>query len=456
MTCFYEEFFNYTAYNYQRLAWCIFTEAFLYSGKFSTYAIEFPRQSGKTDSVAYWIAYFSVFSSYFEVTNYKPLNLILFAPTKSQASIDFIRYRKLLPHFFKIVDFELSIVAENSQIVELSNSSTVEILHLTPNANVVGNTGNFLLFEESQDLEDDPVDNKALPMGASTNAPSLFVGTAGVRNCKFYNLIETGKAYVIDANDVIEDKEKVYKKTGLELHRNYLLSLKQRQQEMLPVNFRRQFLNEWNLAETEYMNKEEFKLLTIYSSRIKTNPLYLYGIDQALKGDMCIVSETILDPLTGFIENIQNDIIPIPEKIGQKTPSLYKYLLNYFRNRTIDFLCVDTTANQTFIYEWLINNVVNEDKAYPYDFSGNNKNVLFDFLKMEMGNGSFKFLKPASSSFWFDQTEEQFTHLETTYTKTGKKHISAMNNFHDDIPCAVALSVFGKNLTSNLKKDTYF
>ena len=429
------------------------TEGFLFGGNFSEYAIEFPRQSGKTDSVAYWIAYFAVFSPFLELTKFKPLNAILFAPTKNQASIDFMRFRKLLPHVIQNLDFKLEIVAENSQLVDLNNGSSIEILHLSPNANIVGNTGNILLFEESQDLSDDAVENKAMPMAASTFAPTIFLGTAGTHDCKFKTLIDTKKAFVIDCNRVIVDKKKVYDLTKLDLHLNYEKSVLKFQQTMRPESFNRQFFNKWALSESKFITEEEIDLLTIQTARVFDSPdtLYLYGIDQALMGDMFVISEIVYSPSLGWLDNTENIIIPVPEKIGSKSPAVHKFLLNYFHDKKIDFLTMDTTAGRIETYEFLLQNICTERNSMPFDFSGFNKITMFDFLKSEMSSGSFRFIKPTF------ETKLQFLKLEKKLSSTGKRQISAPNQkgIHDDICCAVGLAVYGKCLTQNIKKDIY-
>ena len=454
MIYFYSHFFGYVPYNYQRLCWLILTEAFLFGGKFSQYGIEFPRQSGKTDSVAYWINYFAVFSPFLELTKFKPLNIILFAPTKNQASIDFMRFRKLLPHMIKVVDFDLSIFAENSQLVDLNNGSSVEILHLSPNANIVGNTGNLLLFEESQDLDDDAVENKAMPMAASTFAPKIFVGTAGTRDCIFKDLIDSKKAFVIDCNRVIADKRKVQKLTNLDLHLNYERSILQYQQTMRPEAFNRQFFNKWALSESKYITEDEIKLITINQSRINDNSsdtLHLYGVDQALMGDMFIISKVLYSKSLGFLDNLENIIIPVPEKIGDKSPAVQKFLLNYFDGKKIDFLVMDTTAGRVETYEWMLKNIISETNSLGFDFSGSNKMTMFDYLRAEMTSGAFRFVNPVY------ETTFQFLKLEKKLSATGKRQVSAPNKkgIHDDIPCAVGLAVYGKALTSNVILDNY-
>lgn len=428
------------------------TEAFLFGGNYLEFGIEFPRQSGKTDSVAYWINYFAVFSPSLELTKFKPLNAILFAPTKNQASIDFMRFRKLLPHMFKNIDFDLEIVAENSQLVDLNNGSSVEILHLSPNANIVGNTGNILLFEESQDLDDDAVENKAMPMAASTFAANIFLGTAGTRDCKFKTLIDTKKAFIIDCNRVIVDKRKVQKFTDLDLHLNYEKSLLRYKETMRPEAFNRQFFNKWALSESKYITEEEVDLISSKERRVFGSDVkFLYGIDQALMGDMFIISEVLYSPSTGFVDNTENVVIPVPERIGDKSPAVHKFLLNYFDGKQIDFLTMDITAGRVETYEWMLKNICSERNSMGFDFSGSNKMTMFDFLRSQMTSGSFRFVNP---SF---ETRFQFIKLEKKLSPTGKRQVAAPNQkgVHDDIPCAVGLAVFGKSLTQNQIKDMY-
>ena len=58
-------------------------------------------------------------------------------------------------------------------------------------------------------------------MSASTNAPRIYIGTAGTRICHFYRLGQDGKAIKLYFDKVAEQRRKVYEATGNGLHLIY-------------------------------------------------------------------------------------------------------------------------------------------------------------------------------------------------------------------------------------------
>lgn len=191
---------------------------------------EFTRQSGKTTAIVHTTEEIMLFvTKLFNMA----IAIGIFAPQKEQAKTDFDRLKLLLSRTrddLIIVDDERAAAAKeesNARTLVLGNGSSCYIFPVTKASKPESKSLHLILLEESQDLNDKIVNESILPMGTSTNAPVIRVGTAGIQICDFYLKIQRGEVYVMKWREIVADRRLMYEKTGQPYHLIYENTVRQ-------------------------------------------------------------------------------------------------------------------------------------------------------------------------------------------------------------------------------------
>ena len=186
--------------------------------------VEFTRQCGKTTTVVHTVEDILLF-----VTKLfgRPIRIGIFAPQARQARTDFLRLKNALSKTRadlvvttpedKKVEKELS----NAHELVLSDGSYVMIYPISSTSKPESESFDLIIIEEAQDANDEIVLEQILPMGTSTNAPVVWIGTAGIKICQFYWLVQKGAAYVMNWREIAEDRRRMYELTGDARHLLY-------------------------------------------------------------------------------------------------------------------------------------------------------------------------------------------------------------------------------------------
>lgn len=186
--------------------------------------IEYTRQSGKTTSIVHTVEDIMIFLTR---TFRRPLAIGIFAPQKEQAKTDFDRLKTALEKTRKdlvVIDHDLERRVKeesNSKTIVIGNGSSCYIFPVNQTSKPESKTLDLIIIEESQDVNDTIIKQQVLPMGASTNAPVVRIGTAGIRLCDFYWLIQRGLAYVMQWREIAADRRRIYELTGDPRHLIY-------------------------------------------------------------------------------------------------------------------------------------------------------------------------------------------------------------------------------------------
>ena len=193
--------------------------------------IEVPRQTGKTTAI--------VDVTEFLLASYRhyygqPLAAGIFAPQREQATTDFDRlkmqYAEMAPLGFTTranVEGDTKFPEKwNSKTIRLFNEGIfcgeVYIFPISKTSNPESKTLGLIIIEEAQQVDDGKMQKAVFPMGASTNAPRILVGTAGTRLCYFKKQLDTNpRAIRITLEEVFRDRRAVYEQTGDERHLRY-------------------------------------------------------------------------------------------------------------------------------------------------------------------------------------------------------------------------------------------
>lgn len=225
---------------------------------------EYTRQSGKTTTIVHTCEEAMIYVT--RLFNF-PIAIGIFAPQKEQAKTDFDRLKALLANSrddLIIVDEEKRRNAKeesNSRTLVIGNGSSCYIFPVTPASKPESKSLHLIVLEESQDLNDKIVNESILPMGTSTNAPIVRVGTAGIQICDFYLKIQEGSVYVMKWREIVADRRLMYEKTQQPFHLIYENTVRQliaKHGEQADL-VRRPYNNEWLLEAGMYIPRQDLE-----------------------------------------------------------------------------------------------------------------------------------------------------------------------------------------------------
>lgn len=266
--------------------------------------IEFARQSGKTTVVVLTCAFLMIY--YHEITG-KRLRLGIFAPQREQTKTDFDRLKEALESVQE--EFELIFDEYNANTITLVAEPKAKkptilaqayVFPITETSNPESKTLDLLIFEEAHLLtgkRETKMKASVFPMGASTNAPRIFIGTAGTQICYFYRGINDPKkqAHVYPAEVIMEQRRKLYEKTGNSDLLKYELYIKG-EQEKLGIDsdeYKLAYRLIWVIGTGQFTTREA--LLSLLHKEVKLvnsdrdSPCYV-GIDTAKNPDSTVVT----------------------------------------------------------------------------------------------------------------------------------------------------------------------
>lgn len=201
-------------FKYQgQVAYRIFESVFLNGGDVIT--TEFSRQSGKSEVISVVCAVLMVLMPLLAINFPNDPRFVLrdpntgrvmgyaqgfkigvFGPKKEQADII---YKRVKEHFEKeasealLVSLELAFEVSNGKNCKLSNGSLCSASTANEGASIEGDSYHLIVTDETQRIVDQMIKKSILPMGSSTNATVVHIGTASIGKCHFYSAIKTNK-----------------------------------------------------------------------------------------------------------------------------------------------------------------------------------------------------------------------------------------------------------------------
>ena len=300
---------------------------------------EWTRQHGKTTVVARTMRFLTLF--YFPLCNklnlhhYPFFNIGLFAPLKEQSQTPFNMMKALLIDAKK-KGFDLEFDEFNGNTINIHTQyPPIQIYCFTasPASHPESKTLNVIIYDESQDLDDKQIEKAIEPMGAATNATQIFIGVAGYRRCKFFNLIESlplSNKLIIPVGVALKERQWLYQKTQNPIYLNYqfyidktirLLGLDENSD-----HYKTQYLLQWILERGQFITYDNLMALEYEYTLFQeyTEPLY-GGIDWGKMHDSTIF--TIIDKncnIIGWHEFLGDDYSSQIENIFQLCTTIYK------------------------------------------------------------------------------------------------------------------------------------
>lgn len=405
--------------------------------------IEFSRQSGKTTAIVYTVEFILTWLS---IRFDRQIHIGIFAPQIEQAKTDFDRLKVALRRVkdMIIVDEETERIVkeqENAKTLVLPDGSSCYIAPVTKTSHPESKTLDLIIFEESQDLDDNIVKESIWPIGASTNAPRIYLGTAGTKICHFYRLGQTSKGLKLYFEDIVAQRRVTYERTNDALHLVYEQTVRQEieQQGADSDEIQRPYFGKWLIGTGQFTTDEEIKALVANRSIAyhHTKMECFAGIDTAKHPDSTVVTVIRYNPELG-----KKELINWCELRGENYQTQFEIIQDFLGHYNVIAVAIDSTGQGDFMPDMFENNTEWSDEhsgLYRIKFSAVSKDLIYKNLKVSIKQ--LLTTLPKLSTKQAEKFRQQMLDLQQEY-KGQLLSVSHPDdaNAHDDYPDSWALA----------------
>lgn len=346
--------------------------------------IEFSRQSGKTTAVVHTVEFIM---TWLPVQFERQIHIGIFAPQIEQAKTDFDRLKVILRRVKEMIvvnDRQAQEIKEqeNAKTLVLPDGSSCYIAPVTKNSRPESKTLDLMIFEESQDLDDRIVKESIWPIGASTNAPRVYIGTAGTDIRYFYRLGQTGKSLKLYFDEIVEQRRQVYNQTKDAQHLIYEQTVRQEIElhGLESDEIQRPYFGKWLIGTGQYVTQDDLEAL-----EADRNPTHqekhsecFVGIDTAKNPDSTVV--TVIRR-----KDNHRELINWLELRGDNYQDQFEIINDFLNNYHILAIAIDSTGQGDFMPDMFERNSVWQDEnsgLYRVKFSALSKDMLYKNLKV--------------------------------------------------------------------------
>lgn len=408
---------------------------------------EFSRQSGKTTAIVHTIEFIMLF---FTEAFSRSINIAIFAPQAEQAKTDFDRLKLALRktekdlQSFEGDDAERYAKEEsNAKTLVLPNGTSCYIFPVSKTSKPESKTLHLIIFEESQDLPDQIVKEQILPMRASTNAPVIWIGTAGTRICNFYRLGQGASANKLYFDKIAEQRRTVYESTGDPRHLIYEQTIKGEIEKygLESDEIQRPYYGKWLIGTGQFTTAEELDALTSDRGRThheKKHECYA-GIDTAKHPD-----STIVTIIRWNSELEKKELINWLELRGENYKDQFDIITDFLGRYNIRALAIDSTGQGDFMpdmFERETNFMDENNGLYRMKFSAVSKDIMYKNLKVSIQQ--LLTTLPKNSTKESEKFRQQMLDLQQEYRgQLLSVHHPDDPNAHDDYADSWALAEY--------------
>lgn len=414
--------------------------------------IEFSRQAGKTSCIVHVIDFIMLF---FPKQFNRKIEIGIFAPQKEQAKTDFDRLKTCLMRtqpLLSAYDEEENQEAKeesNAKTIVLPNKASCYIFPVTKTSKPESKSLDLIIFEESQDMDDNIVKDQIWPMGKFTNAPRIYIGTAGTQICHFYRLVQMSEALVLDFDKIAEQKRQAYLDTNNPLHLIYIQSVIEDIEKYGKDSdeIRRPYYLEWIIGTGQFVTQEDLDKL--YSDRNISNRYknvpgaptavgdVFAGIDTAKNPDSTVVTVLRWNKLLG-----KKEILNWMELRGDNYQDQFDIICEFLKNYSVVAIAIDSTGQGDFMPDMFEKHTQWADEnsgLYRVKFSAVSKDLLYKNLKVSIKE--LLTTLPKLDRTKGEKFRQQMLDLQQEYKgQLLSVHHPDSNDAHDDYPDSWALA----------------
>lgn len=329
---------------------------------------------------------------------YGPIRIGIFAPQREQAKTDFDRLKTQLNLITKATG-DWNTDEKNANTLKLANGSECYIFPVTPTSHPESKTLDLIIVEEAQSLNDHEFMNDVRPMGASTNAPIIFIGSAGYQLCYFYRLLQRNQTLIFDYLQVIADRRAAYDQTKDPYHLQYEVFVEGEKANLGEDadEFRAPYKLEWILGGGQFCTMEQFDLLVGSFSRAyqdRINPCYA-GIDTAKFPDSTVVTivrplpEPITVEINGQRYEIRKELVNWLELRGENYQNQFDIIHEFLKKYKVEAVAIDSTGQGDFMpdmFEAHTRWIDEKSGLYRVKFTAVSKDALYKNLAVVTQN----------------------------------------------------------------------
>lgn len=405
--------------------------------------IEISRQSGKTTAVVLTVEFIML---YFPKMFGKRVQIGIFAPQREQAKTDFDRLKEALFRSNALWNLGAKEDKEfreqsNSQTLILPNGASCYIFPVTKTSKPESKSLDLIVFEESQDLDDRIVKEQIWPMGANTNAPNVYIGTAGTQICYFYRLGQSGQSIKLYFDDIAPQRRLVYEETGDGRHLIYEQTIKQEIEKhgRDSDEIARPYFGKWLIGTGQFTTMEELDLL--YEDRRPTyqhKKMYCFaGIDVAKHPD-----STVVTILRWNEEKNRKELINWLELRGENYQDQFMMIKDFLNNYNVVALAIDSTGVGDPVTDMFITDTIWQDEnsgLFAVKFTAISKDNMYRNLKITIKE--LLTTLPIQDKKNGEKFRQQMLDLQQEYKgQLLSVHHPDSNDAHDDYPDSWALA----------------
>lgn len=362
-------------------------------------ANEISRQAGKTTAIVLTLDFVMIyFPKLFHLEGMNKLELGIFAPQSEQAKTDFDRLKEAFMRsgqmIKEVITEEEKLYKEqnNAKTIVLPNGASCYIAPVSQVSNPESKSLNLMIFEEGQDLDDEIVKRKVWPMGASKNAPRIYIGTAGTRICYFRSLGMQGglKLYF---EQIVKQRREVFEQTGDARHLIYEQTIRQEitKYGLESDEIQNPYFGKWLIGTGNFATQADIDALVDAGKNRKTtyhskNVGYCFaGIDTAKHPDSTVVTILRWNP-----ELKKKEIINWMELRGENYKDQFDLITareGFLANYNIEAIAIDSTGQGDFMPDMFERETEWTDEKsglYRVKFSQVSKDMLYKNLKVSI------------------------------------------------------------------------
>jgi hypothetical protein len=405
--------------------------------------IEFSRQSGKTTAIVYTVEFILTWLS---IKFDRQIHIGIFAPQIEQAKTDFDRLKVSLRRVKDMIIIDESTEKlvkeqENAKTLVLPDGSSCYIAPVTKTSHPESKTLDLMIFEESQDLDDKIVKESIWPIGASTNAPRVYIGTAGTKLCYFRRLGQGEGALKLYFEDIVAQRRVVYEQTNDAKHLVYEQTIRQEIEKsgIDSDEIQRPYFGKWLIGQGNFTTEEDLDKL-VGNDR----PTYQYkksdcyaGIDTAKNPDSTVVTIIRWNP-----ETKTKDLINWMELKGDNYQDQFDIIREFLSHYKITAIAIDSTGQGDFMPDMFEAHTEWADERsglYRVKFSAVSKDMMYKNLKVTIKE--LLTTLPKLSTNMGVKFRQQMLDLQQEYKgQLLSVHHPDDPNAHDDYPDSWALA----------------
>lgn len=348
--------------------------------------IEFSRQAGKTTAVVYTVEFILTWLTvYFN----RQIHIGIFAPQIEQARTDFERLKIALRKVEDMVVVseetkKLVREQENAKTLVLPDGSSCYIAPVTKTSKPESKTLDLMIFEESQDLDDKIVKESIWPIGASTNAPRIYIGTAGTRLCYFRTVGMQSNALKLYFDDIAAQRRTIYLATGEAKHLIYENTIKQEIEKngIESDEIQRPYFGKWLIGTGNFTTEEELdKLYGDYRCHYQQKEYECFaGIDTAKHPDSTVVTIIRYNKALN-----RKELLNWCELRGENYKDQFDVICDFLKNYRIAAIAIDSTGQGDFMPDMFERETEWQDERsglYRVKFSAISKDMIYKNLKV--------------------------------------------------------------------------